>query len=94
MNFANATTTNRKSGVAQWRDLCVDAPSWKCFSTVAEWRDLPLSFSGSDECNSNSVPEPQGRRVLPTNTRYKASRSYPAPVLFPIVVRGRDKCSP
>ena len=21
MNFANATTTNRKSGVAQWRDL-------------------------------------------------------------------------
>ena len=25
---------------AQRRDLCVDAPSWICFSTVAEWRDL------------------------------------------------------
>jgi hypothetical protein len=33
MKFANATKLNRKSGVAQWRDLCVDGPSWKCFST-------------------------------------------------------------
>jgi hypothetical protein len=31
MKFANATNFNRKSGAAQWRDLCVDAPSWKCF---------------------------------------------------------------
>jgi hypothetical protein len=30
-SFINATTLNRKSGGAQWRDLCVDAPSWKCF---------------------------------------------------------------
>jgi hypothetical protein len=22
---------------AQWRDLCVDAPSWKCFSTEESW---------------------------------------------------------
>jgi hypothetical protein len=40
MMFANATNFHRKSGVAQWRDLCVDAPSWKCFSTGAQWRDL------------------------------------------------------
>jgi hypothetical protein len=33
MMFANATNVYRKSGAAQWRDLCVDAPSWKCFST-------------------------------------------------------------
>jgi hypothetical protein len=33
MMFANATNFYRKSGVAQWRDLCVDAPSWECFST-------------------------------------------------------------
>jgi len=35
MMFANATNFYRKSGAAQWRDLCVDAPSWKCFSTGA-----------------------------------------------------------
>jgi hypothetical protein len=51
-------------------------------------------FRIATKCNSSSVPQPQGRRVPPTNTRYKVSRSYPAPVLFPIVVRGRDKCSP
>jgi hypothetical protein len=31
MMFANATNFYRKSGAAQWRDLCVDAPSWRCF---------------------------------------------------------------
>jgi hypothetical protein len=30
---ANATNLYRKSGGAQRRDLCVDALSWKCFST-------------------------------------------------------------
>jgi hypothetical protein len=31
---------------AQWRDLCVDAPSWKCFfdRSAAQWRDLQSSF--------------------------------------------------
>ena len=33
MMFANATHSYRKSGGAQWRDLCVDAPSWKYLST-------------------------------------------------------------
>jgi hypothetical protein len=32
-NFINATELNRKFGGAKWRDLCVDALSWKCFST-------------------------------------------------------------
>ena len=51
MMFANATNFYRKSGAAQWRDLCVDATSWKCFSierSGAEWRwrDLRFFFSG------------------------------------------------
>jgi hypothetical protein len=32
MQIINATSLDRKSGGAQWRDLCVDAPSWECFS--------------------------------------------------------------
>jgi hypothetical protein len=32
MKLANATNLDRKSGVAQWRDLCVDALSWKRLS--------------------------------------------------------------
>src|SRR5258707_14576794 len=31
--FASATNFYRKSGGAERRDLCVDASSWKCFST-------------------------------------------------------------
>jgi hypothetical protein len=44
--LANATNFYRKSGAAQWRDLCVDAPSWKCFfdRSVAQWRDLLFSL--------------------------------------------------
>jgi hypothetical protein len=37
MMFANATNFYRKSGAAQRRDLCVDAPSWRCFSTELPW---------------------------------------------------------
>jgi hypothetical protein len=33
MQTMKATGLHRKSGGAQWRDLCVDALSWKCFST-------------------------------------------------------------
>ena len=33
MQIPKATGLHRKSGGAQWRDLCVDAFSWKCFST-------------------------------------------------------------
>jgi hypothetical protein len=34
IQFASATNFYRKSGGAERRDLCVDASSWKCFSTV------------------------------------------------------------
>jgi hypothetical protein len=33
MILINATALDRKSGGAQWRDLCVDALSWRCVST-------------------------------------------------------------
>jgi hypothetical protein len=32
MQTINATGLHRKSVGAKWRDLCVDALSWKCFS--------------------------------------------------------------
>src|SRR5271163_3683644 len=32
MQIIKATGLDRKSGGAQWRDLCADALSWKCFS--------------------------------------------------------------
>jgi hypothetical protein len=35
MQLMNATTLDRKSGGAQWRDLCVDALPWKCFRQSA-----------------------------------------------------------
>jgi hypothetical protein len=31
MNCDNATKSNRKSGVAQWRDLQFYGLAWKCF---------------------------------------------------------------
>jgi hypothetical protein len=37
MMLINATTLDRKSGGAQWRDLCVDAFPWECFSTERLW---------------------------------------------------------
>ena len=33
MQTIKATDLHRKFRVAQWRDLCVDALSWECFST-------------------------------------------------------------
>jgi hypothetical protein len=36
MLVIEATGLHRKSGGAQWRDLCVDAPSWECFSCRAK----------------------------------------------------------
>jgi hypothetical protein len=33
MQIPNATGLDRKSGGAQWRDLCVDALSWRWVST-------------------------------------------------------------
>jgi hypothetical protein len=48
MRIANANKLDRKSGGAQWRDLCVDAPSWKCFSTErSEVERSAVSFAGA-----------------------------------------------
>jgi hypothetical protein len=46
MMFASATNLYRKSGEAQWRDLCVDAPSWRCLSTGVA---MGLRFTQGDE---------------------------------------------
>ncbi|MGB8535606.1 MAG: hypothetical protein WCD57_04275 [Acidobacteriaceae bacterium] len=43
MKFASATNINRKSGVAERRDLCVEAPSWKCLSSDLWFLLLPCS---------------------------------------------------
>src|SRR5277367_2640470 len=34
MQSMNATTLDRKSGGAQWRGLCADVLSWKCFDRM------------------------------------------------------------
>jgi hypothetical protein len=34
MQIIKATGLHRKSGGAKWRDLCVDALSWKCFRAL------------------------------------------------------------
>jgi hypothetical protein len=46
MMFANATNFYRKSGAAQWRDLCVDAPSWKCFRPERSVVERSAVFTG------------------------------------------------
>ena len=64
---ANATNFDRKSGVAQWRDLCVDAPSWKCFSTERSAVERP------------AVPPCRLARGLDLrNKTYRAYRAYRA----------------
>src|SRR6266851_5515982 len=45
--FASATNFYRKSGGAERRDLCVDASSWKCFSTE---RSQPVPACGGEIC--------------------------------------------
>jgi hypothetical protein len=61
--FANATNFYRKSGAAQWRDLCVDAPSWRCFSTERNVvQRSAVSFSCSDA--DSKSPEFIYRNVL------------------------------
>src|SRR5271155_4324605 len=44
MQIIKATGLYRKSGGAQWRDLCVDALSWKCFRQWTVQRTL-LGFT-------------------------------------------------
>jgi hypothetical protein len=41
MQTLKATALHRKSGGTQWRDLCVDALSWKCFRQSGNCRATP-----------------------------------------------------
>jgi len=56
--FASATNFYRKSGGAERRDLCVDAFSWKCFSTERrEGSAVSLSsIAEAEEENCRSLP--------------------------------------
>jgi hypothetical protein len=52
MKMINATALDRKSGGAQWRGLCVDVLSWKCFSLRAN-PDFLFGNAGNDHvCGS------------------------------------------
>ena len=60
MMFANATNLYRKSRAAQWRDLCVDAPSWRCFST-----ELPFAWGPPKVMKNASVQQLLSIEPLP-----------------------------
>jgi len=55
IKFANATNFNRKSGAAQRRDLCVDAPSWRCFSTELPWACGPPKVRKTPQSGNRSL---------------------------------------
>jgi hypothetical protein len=61
--FASATNFYRKSGGAERRDLCVDAFSWKCFSTERrEGSAVSLSsIAEAEEENCRSLHGKPGR---------------------------------
>jgi hypothetical protein len=56
MQTIKATGLHRKSGGAQWRDLCVDALSWKC-SRQRTQLDLLLLFSYSGAHARSVLPQ-------------------------------------
>ena len=41
---------------AQWRDLCVDAPSWECFSTEESWAFGPPKVMKNGFCSATTLP--------------------------------------
>ena len=66
---------------AQWRDLCVDAPSWKCFRpSVTQWSDLRFSALGP----GNS---PMSTRYVVCYFIHCASMTMLSPLLTLIVKR-------
>jgi hypothetical protein len=62
MKLINATNLDRKSRGAQWRDLCGDALSWKCFSDrVFRLPNLGIENASLDRVrmlhlNKNTIP--------------------------------------
>jgi hypothetical protein len=55
MQIIEATGLHRKSGGAQWRDLCVDALSWECFSTEESWAFGPPKVMKNGSCSATTV---------------------------------------
>ena len=62
MQIINATDLDRKSGGAQWRDLCVDALSWECFSTEESWAFGPPKVMKNGSYSATTLP---GSTALP-----------------------------
>jgi hypothetical protein len=73
--FANATNFYRKSWAAQWRDLCVDALSWKCFSTELPWACGPpkvmKNASVQQPLSIEPLPFPLSSRAKPRDLRFR-----------------------
>src|SRR5580658_1423026 len=57
---------------AQWRDLCVDALTWKCFSLRSG--DHAVSFSAPDEIDYSIAHEP---RDFSTERHFEADARVP-----------------
>ena len=58
--------------VAQWRDLCGDAPPWKCFSTEESWAFGPPKLMKNGSCSATTV---DGGTALPFVISTEAQRS-------------------
>ena len=77
MKCDNATKFHRKSGVAQWRDLCVDALAWKCFFDRVGLR--PTEGDENAFCSSTAVHGSVAPSfVIPTEAEGSAvQRTFP-----------------
>jgi hypothetical protein len=73
---------------AEWRDLCVDAPSWKCFSTELPWACGPpeamRNASVQQLLSIEPLPFPLSSRAQPRDLRFRGpfleiffDRAYP-----------------
>jgi hypothetical protein len=73
---------------AEWRDLCVDAPSWKCFSTELPWACGPpeamRNASVQQLLSIEPLPFPLSSRAKPRDLRFRGpflemffDRAYP-----------------
>ena len=103
MQSLKATGLHRKSGGAQWRDLCMDALSWKCFSCrVAkenlsdETKNLPAVPGGYRNCR-RCTQSARLRCSAPQNEDYPgacvlATKPQPAAQPERRGRHGRDRC--
>jgi hypothetical protein len=64
--FDNASNYYIKSGVAERRDLCVDASSWRCFST-----EVMKKASVRQLLSIEPLPPPLSSRAKPRDLRFR-----------------------